>query len=130
MAAFFSSAAALFVTFPVFFYILLFVFVKQLTKNHRLAVNSALNATTFVLIISVHLLIVTIWERSFLGVMIVGMLVLAVVFTIFYWKAKEEIHYKKVLIGFWRLNFLMFSLLYVGLVIIGILVRAKHLLSV
>ncbi|MFS0643587.1 DUF3397 domain-containing protein [Siminovitchia sp. 179-K 8D1 HS] len=130
MAAFFSSAVAFFITIPVLFYILLFTLVKQITKNHRLALNSAINATTFVLVISVHFIILTIWGRSFLGLIILAMLILAIIFTFYYWKTKEEIHYQKVFIGYWRLNFLMFTLLYIGFVLYGIISRAKEMLSV
>lgn len=130
MAAIFSSAAALFITIPVLFYLVLFTLVKQITKNHRLALNSAINATTFVLIISVHFILLTIWGRSFLAIIILVMLVLAIIFTFYHWKTKEEIHYRKVFIGYWRFNFLMFSLLYFSLILFGIISRAKESLSV
>ncbi|MBM7715570.1 DUF3397 domain-containing protein [Siminovitchia sp. FSL H7-0308] len=130
MTAIFSSAAGLFITIPFLFYILLFTIIKQITKNHRLALNSAINATTFVLIISVHLIILTIWDRSFLALIILVMLVLAIMFTFYHWKTKEEIHYRKVFIGFWRFNFLVFSLLYVSLILFGVISRAKEALTV
>lgn len=130
MTAFFSSAAGLFITIPFLFYILLFTIIKQITKNHRLALNSAINATTFVLIISVHLIILTIWDRSLLALIILVMLVLAIMFTFYHWKTKEEIHYRKVFIGFWRFNFLVFSLLYISLILFGIISRAKEALTV
>jgi hypothetical protein len=130
LTAIFSSAAGLFITIPFLFYILLFTIIKQITKNHRLALNSAINATTFVLIISVHLIILTIWDRSFLALIILVMLVLAIMFTFYHWKTKEEIHYRKVFIGFWRFNFLVFSLLYVSLILFGVISRAKEALTV
>ncbi|WHY83398.1 DUF3397 domain-containing protein [Siminovitchia fortis] len=124
----FSSAAALFITLPLLFYILIFTVVKQLTKNHRKALNAAIYSTTFVLIVSVHFLIMTIWESSYLFIIILFMLVTAVFFTFLHWKTREEIIYRKVFAGYLRLNFLMFSVFYIGLLLFGIITRAKSLI--
>lgn len=128
MGTFFSSAAALFITLPILFYILVFTVIKQLTRNHRKALNAAIYLTTFILIISVHFLIMTIWETSYLFVIILFMLVTAVFFTFLHWKTREEIIYGKVFAGYLRLNFLMFSVFYIGLLLFGIITRAKNLI--
>lgn len=124
MGTIFSNVVALFVTAPLLFYLLIFVFVKQLTKSHRKALNIAIYTTTFILIASVHFLMIAIWSQSYFFIIILFMLTVAIGFTFLYWKTKEEIIYTKVLIGFWRLNFLIFSILYVGLLIYGLSIRA------
>ncbi|RST75592.1 DUF3397 domain-containing protein [Siminovitchia acidinfaciens] len=128
MGTLFSSAAAVFITLPILFYILIFTLVKQLTRNHRKALNAAIYMTTFVLIASVHFLIMTIWESSYLFIIILFMLVTAVFFTFLHWKTREEIIYRKVFAGYLRLNFLMFSFFYIGLLLFGIIARAKNLI--
>ncbi len=128
MGTIFSSAAALFITVPLLFYILVFTIVKQLTRNHKKALNAAIYLTTFVLVISVHFLIMAIWESSYLFVIILFMLVTAVFFTLLHWKTREEIIYGKVFAGYLRLNFLMFSFFYISLLLFGIITRAKSLI--
>ncbi|MFD1705788.1 DUF3397 domain-containing protein [Siminovitchia sediminis] len=128
MGTFLSSAAAIFITLPILFYVLIFTIVKQMTRNHRKALNAAIYSTTFILIFSVHFLVVTIWENSYLFVIILFMLITAVFFTILHWKTREEIIYKKVFAGYWRLNFLLFSFFYIGLIIFGVITRAKDLI--
>ncbi len=128
MGTIFSSAAALFITVPLLFYILVFTIVKQLTRNHKRALNAAIYLTTFVLVISVHFLIMAIWESSYLFVIILFMLVTAVFFTFLHWKTREEIIYGRVFAGYLRLNFLMFSFFYISLLLFGIITRAKNLI--
>ncbi|RST60849.1 DUF3397 domain-containing protein [Siminovitchia terrae] len=128
MGTLFSSAAALFITVPLLFYIVVFTIVKQLTRNHKKALNAAIYLTTFILVISVHFLIMTIWESSYLFVIILFMLITAVFFTFLHWKTREEIIYWKVFAGYLRLNFLMFSVFYISLLLFGIITRAKNLI--
>jgi hypothetical protein len=42
-------------------------------------------------------------------------------FVIMHWKFKAEIEYKKVFKGIWRVTFLLFFTLYVGLIVYGLL---------
>lgn len=124
MGAVFSTVAALFITLPVLLYFIVFIVTKQWTKNHRKAMSAAINFTTFILIFSVHFLIVAIWARSFIWVIILFMLSTAIVFTFIFWKTKEEIVFPKIFTGVWRLNFLLLSAVYVGLLLYGAASRA------
>lgn len=124
MGSILSNAAALFITVPLFFYLLIFVFVKQVTKNHRKAFSIAVHLTTVLLIASVHFLIIAIWSQSYFFLIVLFMLVLAMIFTFLHWKMREEIIYSKVFIGYWRFNFLVFSILYISLLIYGVSTRA------
>ncbi|MCR2820821.1 DUF3397 domain-containing protein [Lederbergia panacisoli] len=124
MLVFLSSLAALFIILPVLLYALVFFIMKQWTKSHQKAKSAAINITTFILIFSVHYLILVIWSKSFLWMIILFILLTAIVFTYIYWKVKEEIDYGKVFQGFWRLNFLLFSVVYIGLLLYGAASRA------
>ncbi|MBS4198853.1 DUF3397 domain-containing protein [Bacillus sp. FJAT-49732] len=124
MIVFITSLAAIFIILPVLLYALVYYIMKQWTKNHRKAKGAAINLTTFVLILSVHYLILTIWSKSLLWVIILFILFTAIVFTFIYWKVKEEVNYAKVFKGFWRLNFLLFSAIYISLLIYGAASRA------
>ncbi|WNS77071.1 DUF3397 domain-containing protein [Bacillus sp. DTU_2020_1000418_1_SI_GHA_SEK_038] len=121
MISFFSSIIATFVTIPLLGYFLVFIICKQVTKQHKKSVHMALDVSTFLFIISVHYLILAIWEQSFLWVIFLSLLVLAIIFVLLHWKIKHEINLPLVFRGFWRFNFLLFFTAYVVLTVIGLI---------
>ncbi|WP_316568423.1 DUF3397 domain-containing protein [Neobacillus sp. YIM B06451] len=126
MSTILSSIFALFIFLPLLGYILIFSICKPLTGNHRLSVGLALDATTFLLVISVHFLIVTIWNISFLWLIFVILLSLGMASAIIQWKTKGEVVLRKVFKGFWRFTFLLFFAAYIGLILFGLVERAIH----
>lgn len=129
MPAFVSYFLATFITIPILGYILIFVICKQVTKKHRRAVQMAIDGSTLLFIISVHFLIVTIWEKSFLWVILLLILSVGVMVVLLHWKLKEEIDYPKVFRGFWRMNFLLFFSAYMVLIIIGLVQSISNAIS-
>lgn len=123
-----SIFVATIVTVPLLGYVIVFIISKQLTKNHRRSVHLAIDVTTFLLIVSVHYLILTIWERSLLWLMIIFIILVAIVFVVFYWKTKDEMDIPKILRGFWRVNFLIFLLAYVVLIMFGVIQRVFYVI--
>ncbi|MFK4998053.1 DUF3397 domain-containing protein [Bacillus sp. N9] len=109
---------------PLFLFVIIFKTMKRWLRNGRKARNIAINITTPVLIMSVHFLMMAIWARSLLWLIFLIMLISAVVFTIVYWRYREEIIYSKMMVGYWRLSFLLFSFAYIVLMIYGIASRA------
>jgi hypothetical protein len=123
-----SSFFATLITIPLLVYILIFVFVKKLTNNHRKAVHLALDLSTIFFILSVHYLVLTIWERSYFSYIFIFMLICAIIFVIINWKVKGEIIFTRFFKGYWRFNFLIFFMAYIGLTIYGIVLRvSSHL---
>ncbi|TKC18563.1 DUF3397 domain-containing protein [Robertmurraya kyonggiensis] len=129
MSEIFSNIAAIFVTIPILGYVLIFVISKQITKHHRRSVRYALDGSTVLFIISVHFLIMTIWEKSFLWLIILLILLIGVAIVFLHWKIKQEIDYNRVFRGFWRFNFLMFFSAYIILIIIGIVQGVSNAVS-
>lgn len=123
MGAFLSSFISIFIMLPFLGYFLSFILVKQLTKNHRRAVSIAIDITTLILIISVHFLIKGIWGQSLLWLIILIILMIGLVFVIFYRSVRDEIEYSRVFKGFWRLNFLFFTTIYIILFVYGMTSR-------
>lgn len=123
MSGLLSAFVATLVTAPILGYLLVFIISKQIIKNHRRSVRLAIDVTTLLLIVSVHFLIQTIWNQSLFWVILIVLLLIAITFAILHWKVKEEINIKKVLLGFWRFSFLLFSLAYLFLVIYGLFIR-------
>jgi hypothetical protein len=71
--------------------------------------------------VAVHFLLITIWGKSFFGIILLIVLVIAMIFVVIHWKLKGEIIFTKVFKGFWRFNFLIFFLAYISLTVYGIL---------
>jgi len=129
MPGIFSAFVAILITVPMIGYLAVFIISKQITGNHRQSVNLAIDFSTFLLVLSVHFLIVTIWGKSFLWLILVVLFGLAAVFVWIHWKYKEEIIMPKVFKGFWRFNFLLFFSAYIILVLFGLFQRLTFLFA-
>lgn len=127
MASIFSTIIAIFVMIPFLGYFISFILAKEIMKSHRKAVHVAIDITTFLLIVSVHFIVIAIWQTSYLWIIFLVICAVGVLFVIMYWKAKGEIDYPKVLRGFWRVNFLLFFTAYITLMITGLILRILEL---
>jgi hypothetical protein len=125
MTVVFSWLVATFITIPILGYIVFFVISKQITKNHRKAVQASIDLSTILFICSVHYLIKAIWGLSLIWVIILTMLIMAIIVVLVHYKVKEEIVLDKIFKGFWRVNFLLFFCAYLLLVLYGMIVRVK-----
>ncbi|PKG22138.1 DUF3397 domain-containing protein [Niallia nealsonii] len=122
MISFIASTISFFVLFPYFCYVLVFSICKLVTKKHRFSFYLALDASTIFFISSVHFIMQTIWGISFLGYILLVVVVIGLVLVIYHWRIqKQEINYKKVLRAFWRVNFLIFFCIYFILSTYGII---------
>ncbi|WP_235846901.1 DUF3397 domain-containing protein [Neobacillus soli] len=119
-----SSVLTIFFTLPFLGSIMVFSAIKLITKNTRKSVQKSLDYTTVLFIISVHFLIITIWGKSLFWLIILLMILVAMVFVLVHWKVKEEIVLNKVFKGFWRFNFIVFFITYLGLTLYGLIYRA------
>lgn len=125
MTVVFSWLVATFITIPVLGYIVFFVISKQITKNHRKAVQASIDLSTILFICSVHYLIKAIWGLSLIWVIILMMLIMAIIVVLVHYKVKEEIVLDKIFKGFWRVNFLLFFCAYLLLMLYGMIVRVR-----
>ena len=123
MPGIFSAFIATLITVPMIGYLAVFIISKQITGNHRRSVNLAIDFSTFLLLLSVHFLIITIWEKSFLWLILLVLFGIAALFVFIHWKVKEEIILPKVFKGYWRFNFLLFFSAYIILVLFGLYQR-------
>lgn len=121
MNSFISSIITIFLTVPLFGFFIIYILNKLITKNTRKSFHKALDHSTILFILAVHFLLMTIWGRSFFGLILLILIVIAMVFVIIHWKIKGEIIFTKVFKGFWRFNFLVFFLAYISLSVFGIL---------
>jgi Protein of unknown function (DUF3397) len=118
-----SGLLATLVTLPILSYILIFIGAKKWTKNHRRSVHTAMDLSTVFFIVSVHYLIIAIWNQHLFWMIMLIVLTIACVVVIVHYKVKQEIVFKKVLKGFWRLNFMCFFVTYILLFLYGVIAR-------
>lgn len=130
MISIFSSLFAAFVTLPFLLYVLIFVSVKKVTKKHKKAVHVAIDSSTWLFVLSVHFLIVTIWQVSLFWLILVALLILAILATVLQWNMHGEVELKRVFKAFWRFTFLLFGTLYVTLLFLGIIFSVSGSLTV
>lgn len=121
MSTIVSNILAFLFIMPFAGFLAVFIIGKLVTKNTRRSVHYALDYSTVFFIFSVHFLLKTIWGNSFFWLIILILILTAMVFVIVHWKVKQDIDLKKVMKGFWRFNFLLFSLVYIGLTIYGLI---------
>jgi hypothetical protein len=119
--SFISSIITIFLTVPLLGFFIIYLLNKLITKNTRKSFHKALDYSTILFIVAVHFLLITIWGRSFFGLILLLLLVIAMIFVVIHWKIKGEIIFTKVFKGFWRFNFLIFFLAYISLTVFGIL---------
>ncbi|MFS0782407.1 DUF3397 domain-containing protein [Bacillus sp. 1P06AnD] len=115
-----SWIIATLVTLPVLGYLLVFVSTKQITKNHRSAVDLAMNSSAFLFILSVYFLIKTIWNISFFWFILLTIILISMIVVSVHLKVRQEIVFSRIAKGIWRINALVFMCAYVILIIIGI----------
>jgi len=126
----FSSLIATLVTIPLLGYLAVFIISKQITKKHKRSVHIALDVSTFLFILSVHYLIIVIWDKSYLWMIFLCLLITAVVFIIIHWRIKQEINMRILFKGFWRFNFLLYFTAYIILILVGVVQRVTSVVFI
>ncbi|WP_456271631.1 DUF3397 domain-containing protein [Bacillus sp. AK031] len=119
MSSIISNLVAIFTLLPFLGYFTTFILMKQITGKHKKAVNAAVNVTTFLLIVAVHFIVLAIWNKSYLWIIMLVMIVSTGLLSVIHWKIKEEVIFRSVIKGGWRLNFLLFSMAYIILMLYG-----------
>jgi len=120
---FIAGVAATFIMLPFIVYILFFVIIKQMTRNHKKAVQIAMDISTIFFVCSVHYLILVIWDLQLFWILLMVMSCIAILVVLIHYKLKGEIIFSKIVKGFWRVSFAFFVITYIGLVTYGVIQR-------
>ncbi|MCU9612208.1 DUF3397 domain-containing protein [Caldibacillus lycopersici] len=129
MASFLSSILAIFIIAPVLLFVIIFFLSKYWIHDTRRSIQISADSTTLFFILSVHFIILAVWEKSLLSLLILLLLLTALCFAYLYWKLKGELNYGKIFRGFWRFSFLLYFTLYVFLIIFGVFSSAFTFLT-
>jgi hypothetical protein len=122
-----AGILATFVTIPVLSFLISYMILRKVTKNKRKSLHISTDITTLFLILSVNYLLLTIWKESFLWLIALILLVIAMITVFMQWKVKQDVQLKKVIKGFWRLSFFLFFVGHIGLTVYGLIFRIYSL---
>ncbi|AHI56557.1 DUF3397 domain-containing protein [Listeria ivanovii] len=116
-----TNSVAIIIILPVLIFILtMFISGLWIRKSQR-RIMLAADVSTLFLIIAVHFFMIVLFNHSFLLYILLFLFILGIVIVLIAAKKEGEIHFSKILRGYWRLCFFIFALLYVGLYLYGII---------
>ncbi|WP_062513331.1 DUF3397 domain-containing protein [Halobacillus sp. KGW1] len=111
------------VTLPIPFLILFYLCARKMSRYKLKALHRTANYTAPVFILAVHVLLIVLFDRSFLSVIIILLLLLFAASIIAQYKWKEEVRFLRAWRSLWRVSFLLFMVLYMGLSLFGLVDR-------
>ncbi|WP_117169812.1 DUF3397 domain-containing protein [Paraliobacillus sediminis] len=112
---------AIFITFPIVVTVGLYYILKRIYKHPKKALHRSIAYSTLFYIISVMIMLDHLFQSSYIGSIILFLLVVLMSFVILQWKFTHEIIFKHAFKLFWRSMFLCFFVAYVLLGITGII---------
>ena len=110
---------AIFLFFPFFFTIISLFVLKKFGLSKAKAFGLAADLTTPFFIIALPIIAKSIWGWRFSTILFGVLLIVAIIFTYFDWRTQKEINIPLLLKKIWRSYFLLLSILYIILMIIG-----------
>jgi hypothetical protein len=109
----------IFLLFPFFFTIISLLILKKIGFSNSKALGFAADMTTPFLVISLPIIVKSIWEWRITAIMLSILLVIAIIFTFLEWRSQKEIDIPQLLKKLWRAYFLLLSMMYIVLMIVG-----------
>lgn len=110
-----------FITIPIIASFLVYIGSMIHKRNKLKAIHRVVNWTTLFYIIAVTIMLAVIFERSFVGFVMIFLLILLSVIIFIQWKAKRDVQFVKAAKLLWRISFLLFFFLYGCLIVLGII---------
>lgn len=120
MILFLQFLLASLIVFPIIGFILMLLICRKLRIKKYQAIGLAADITTFLLLFSIPIAIRGVWGINVGIPMLVVMLLGAIIFTYIDWRTKKEIEVKSLLKKIWRTYFLVLSVIYFTVWIIGV----------
>jgi len=121
MLDFISYFIAVFITIPIFATLVVHFFAKKVFRTKRRAIFIAINWTTILYIVAVHLLIKIIFGIQVESITLILILLSLSAVHIFQWNTGREVSFIRAFKVVWRFCFLLFFVLYILLLVIGLI---------
>lgn len=121
MLDFIIYTISFFITIPLIASLLVYVVSMIIRRNKLKAIHRTVNWTTIFYIIAVTIMLSLIFDRSFIGLVIILHLTMMVIIIFIQWKTKRDVEITRATKLLWRISFLLFFILYNCLMLVGIL---------
>jgi len=102
---------------------LVYIVSKRIYKHTWMAIHTAVNWTTLFYILSVLTILHTFYGRSFIGFIGVILFLMLSIIIFVQWKSRHEVVIVRAVKILWRASFLVFSLAYICLAILGVVYK-------
>ncbi|MEI3597024.1 MULTISPECIES: DUF3397 domain-containing protein [unclassified Oceanobacillus] len=110
-----------FITIPLLASFLVYIIRMIRERNKLKAFHAAVNWTTLLYIIAVTIMLGIVFDRSFVGIVLIFLLLSLSLIVFIQWRMGQDVQIKKAAKLLWRISFLLFFLLYGCLMIVGII---------
>ena len=104
---------------PIIVYMTVYTISRRALRNNKKAVKVSADVTTIFLILAVHYAVIALFEHSYLWIILIILILIAATVLFMHYKVREEVDLKRVFTSFWRASFLLFSVSYFLLALIG-----------
>lgn len=111
---------AIIILCPVLAFIAVLLICRKLRLNKYKAIGLAADMTTCLLFFSIPIAMQGLWDIGVMLPMLIVVLMIAIIFTYIDWRTKKEVEVKPLLKKIWRLYFLLFSMTYFIIWVVGI----------
>ncbi|MFP3919556.1 DUF3397 family protein [Lysinibacillus telephonicus] len=109
------------ICFPIILFFITYAIFHKRKKSVAKSFGYAADATTFILLFSVPLSISSLWGMKYNIIVFVIEIVIAIIFTYIDWRTKKEIEILPLLKKTWRLYFIILTIAYMAIWIIGLI---------
>ncbi|GEL09132.1 DUF3397 domain-containing protein [Salisediminibacterium halotolerans] len=114
-----AGFVATIVTAPVIAFFIVYYAVKKTGKAHKTAFKRAVDFTVLLFMLSVYFIVLETWGLPIGWWILLGLLITAVMFTIYHWRHYDDIDLFRLVRGVWRMQFIIYFSLYWILVLAG-----------
>ncbi|MCM3739143.1 DUF3397 domain-containing protein [Oceanobacillus luteolus] len=110
-----------FITIPILASFIVYIGSMIMERNKIKAIHKMVTWTTLFYIIAVTIMLALIFDKSFLGIVLIFLLSVLSIIIFIQWKTRRDVQLKKATKLLWRISFLLFFVLYGCLAIAGVI---------
>lgn len=119
-----ASFIAIMIVMPFLSFFFIFTLAKAVFRRKgKRAFHLAVNGSTIFFIVAVHVLLQAIFQRSYIVEFLIFFIVTFMIGIVLYWKKTGDVSLQRTFKLYWKMQFLLFTTVYVGLFIYGIIHR-------
>ncbi|MCM2674833.1 DUF3397 domain-containing protein [Alkalicoccobacillus plakortidis] len=109
------------VTIPALGWYLIYITTVKITKQKRKSIKLASDCSAVLFMAAVYYILQQLWAPTSVWLVFALFFAVAFTFTIIYWNVMDDFYASKLFKGIWRLNFLIFVVIYIVLSGYGLL---------